>query len=52
MRAYPTQIAVDGQFFALSNQVGQGVFGTEYYRLARGAVGSERPEPDLFAGVA
>jgi N-acetyl-1-D-myo-inositol-2-amino-2-deoxy-alpha-D-glucopyranoside deacetylase len=53
MRAYPTQIAVDGQFFALSNDVGQGAFGVEYYRLATGpaAVPGEQ-ETDLFAGVA
>jgi N-acetyl-1-D-myo-inositol-2-amino-2-deoxy-alpha-D-glucopyranoside deacetylase len=52
MRAYPTQIAVDGHFFALSNDVGQGLFGVEHYRLARGpgpAAGG--PETDLFAGV-
>jgi N-acetyl-1-D-myo-inositol-2-amino-2-deoxy-alpha-D-glucopyranoside deacetylase len=53
MRAYPTQIAVDGQFFALSNDVGQGAFGLEHYRLARGEAGaSGEQEDDLFAGVA
>jgi N-acetyl-1-D-myo-inositol-2-amino-2-deoxy-alpha-D-glucopyranoside deacetylase len=52
MRAYPTQIAVDGHFFALSNDVGQGAFGLEHYRLARGRVGAaEGQEHDLFAGV-
>jgi N-acetyl-1-D-myo-inositol-2-amino-2-deoxy-alpha-D-glucopyranoside deacetylase len=52
MRAYPTQIAVDGMFFALSNDLGQGTFGIEHYRLARGvmAPGAEQ-ETDLFAGV-
>jgi N-acetyl-1-D-myo-inositol-2-amino-2-deoxy-alpha-D-glucopyranoside deacetylase len=52
MRAYPTQIEVDGHFFALSNDVGQGLFGLEHYRLARPAVrlAGER-ETDLFAGV-
>jgi N-acetyl-1-D-myo-inositol-2-amino-2-deoxy-alpha-D-glucopyranoside deacetylase len=52
MRAYPTQIAVDGQFFALSNDVGQGAFGLEHYRIARGelAPNGDR-ETDLFAGV-
>ena len=29
MRAYPTQIQVDGPFFALSNNLGQEVLGTE-----------------------
>jgi N-acetyl-1-D-myo-inositol-2-amino-2-deoxy-alpha-D-glucopyranoside deacetylase len=52
MRAYPTQITVDGPFFALSNNVGQGAFGLEHYRLTRGdlALGGEQ-ETDLFAGV-
>jgi N-acetyl-1-D-myo-inositol-2-amino-2-deoxy-alpha-D-glucopyranoside deacetylase len=52
MRAYPTQISVDGAFFALSNDVGQGAFGIEHYRLARGvmAPGAEQ-EADLFAGI-
>jgi N-acetyl-1-D-myo-inositol-2-amino-2-deoxy-alpha-D-glucopyranoside deacetylase len=53
MRAYPTQIAVDGHFFALSNDVGQGAFGLEHYRLARGELGAaEGREIDLFAGLA
>jgi N-acetyl-1-D-myo-inositol-2-amino-2-deoxy-alpha-D-glucopyranoside deacetylase len=52
MRAYPTQIAVDGQFFALSNDVGQGAFGIEHFRLTRGDLGTANPpETDLFAGV-
>lgn len=53
LRAYPTQVAVDGHFFALSNDVGQGAFALEHYRLARGPqlIGSEW-EKDLFAGVA
>jgi N-acetyl-1-D-myo-inositol-2-amino-2-deoxy-alpha-D-glucopyranoside deacetylase len=53
MRAYPTQIAVDGHFFALSNDIGQGAFGVEHYRLVAGAspVAGEH-ETDLFAGVA
>jgi N-acetyl-1-D-myo-inositol-2-amino-2-deoxy-alpha-D-glucopyranoside deacetylase len=52
MRAYPTQIAVDGQFFALSNDVGQGLFAVEHFRLARGvrAPGEDR-ETDLFTGI-
>jgi N-acetyl-1-D-myo-inositol-2-amino-2-deoxy-alpha-D-glucopyranoside deacetylase len=52
MRAYPTQIAVDGQFFALSNDIGQGAFGLEHYRLTRGALAPEGDrETDLFAWV-
>lgn len=56
MRAHATQIAVDGPFFALSNNVGQRAFGVEYYVLARGERGpAHRPdgrEADLFAGLA
>jgi N-acetyl-1-D-myo-inositol-2-amino-2-deoxy-alpha-D-glucopyranoside deacetylase len=53
MRCYPTQIAVDGQFFALSNDVGQGLFAVEHYRLVRGASGTQAGrEDDLFAGLA
>ncbi|MFF0449410.1 N-acetyl-1-D-myo-inositol-2-amino-2-deoxy-alpha-D-glucopyranoside deacetylase [Streptomyces sp. NPDC004609] len=53
MRAHATQIAVDGDFFALSNERGQPIFATEYYQLAEGEPGvpaGER-EHDLFAGV-
>jgi N-acetyl-1-D-myo-inositol-2-amino-2-deoxy-alpha-D-glucopyranoside deacetylase len=57
MRAHATQITVDGPFFALSNNLGQEVLGTEYYRLVRGTRGPAGPGPegwedDLFAGVA
>ncbi len=51
MRAHATQIAVDGPFFALSNDLGQPLFSTEYYQLVRGTAGASR-EDDLFAGVA
>jgi N-acetyl-1-D-myo-inositol-2-amino-2-deoxy-alpha-D-glucopyranoside deacetylase len=55
MRAHKTQIAVDGPFFALSNNVGQKAFGTEYYMLVKGspglAEGANGREADLFAGV-
>ncbi len=53
MRAHATQIAVDGPFFALSNELGQPIFATEYYQLVHGTSGApagER-EHDLFAGV-
>ncbi|MFJ7195129.1 MULTISPECIES: N-acetyl-1-D-myo-inositol-2-amino-2-deoxy-alpha-D-glucopyranoside deacetylase [unclassified Streptomyces] len=54
MRAHVTQIAVDGPFFALSNDLGQPVFTTEYYELVRGDSGAPQGvrEDDLFAGVA
>jgi N-acetyl-1-D-myo-inositol-2-amino-2-deoxy-alpha-D-glucopyranoside deacetylase len=52
MRAHYTQIAVDGPFFALSNDLGQPLFGAEYYRLVRGRAGAgDKREDDLFAGV-
>jgi N-acetyl-1-D-myo-inositol-2-amino-2-deoxy-alpha-D-glucopyranoside deacetylase len=56
MRAHPTQITVDGPFFALSNNLGLEVMGTEYYRLVRGqrgpaGSGPDGREDDLFAGL-
>jgi len=50
MRAHATQIALQGPYFALSNDLGQPVFTTEYYELARGERPEER-ESDLFAGI-
>ncbi|MFI0814596.1 N-acetyl-1-D-myo-inositol-2-amino-2-deoxy-alpha-D-glucopyranoside deacetylase [Streptomyces sp. NPDC021098] len=50
MRAHATQIAVDGPFFALSNDLGQPLFVHEHYRLVKGEPGAGR-EDDLFAGV-
>ncbi|KOG91083.1 N-acetyl-1-D-myo-inositol-2-amino-2-deoxy-alpha-D-glucopyranoside deacetylase [Streptomyces varsoviensis] len=50
MRAHATQIAVEGPFFALSNDLGQPLLSTEYYQLVRGAADAPR-EDDLFAGV-
>ncbi|MER6116826.1 N-acetyl-1-D-myo-inositol-2-amino-2-deoxy-alpha-D-glucopyranoside deacetylase [Streptomyces sp. NPDC001743] len=54
MRAHATQIALDGSFFALSNNLGQPVLTTEYYQLVSGAPGATggTRERDLFAGVA
>ncbi|GGP52414.1 N-acetyl-1-D-myo-inositol-2-amino-2-deoxy-alpha-D-glucopyranoside deacetylase [Streptomyces abikoensis] len=53
MRAHATQIAVDGPFFALSNDLGQPLFPVEYYRLVRGEPGAAEGvrEDDLFAGT-
>ncbi|MFJ9466992.1 N-acetyl-1-D-myo-inositol-2-amino-2-deoxy-alpha-D-glucopyranoside deacetylase [Streptomyces caniferus] len=53
MRAHYTQIAVDGPFFALSNDLGQPLFGTEHYRLVHGVPGAAdgAREDDLFAGL-
>jgi N-acetyl-1-D-myo-inositol-2-amino-2-deoxy-alpha-D-glucopyranoside deacetylase len=53
MRAHATQIEVDGPFFALSNNLGQEVWGVEYFSLARGhRASSAQRETDLFDGVA
>ena len=54
MKAHATQISVDGPFFALSNSVGNHVWGAESYRLAkgeRGPVDDRGWETDLFAGL-
>ena len=55
MRAHPTQISVDGPFFALSDNLGFKVWGREFYRLVRGKTSgpfdSNGREIDLFAGV-
>jgi N-acetyl-1-D-myo-inositol-2-amino-2-deoxy-alpha-D-glucopyranoside deacetylase len=55
MRAHATQIAVDGPFFSLSNDLGQPLGASEHYRLVEGTAGERDPktgwEPDLFAGV-
>jgi N-acetyl-1-D-myo-inositol-2-amino-2-deoxy-alpha-D-glucopyranoside deacetylase len=54
MKAHATQIEVDGPFFALSNNLGNQVWGYEYYRLAKGVQGpvnEDGLETDLFAGL-
>jgi N-acetyl-1-D-myo-inositol-2-amino-2-deoxy-alpha-D-glucopyranoside deacetylase len=55
MRAHATQIAVDSQFFAFSDNIGQRAFGREYYTLLAGPRGRGRGpqerESDLFAGL-
>jgi len=54
MRAHATQIAVDGSFFALSNDLGQPLPTVEYYRLVHGRpgpLGADGREADLFAGL-
>ena len=55
MRAHATQIAVESPFFALSDRVGQRVFGREYYTLLAGprgpGSGPHGREADLFAGI-
>jgi N-acetyl-1-D-myo-inositol-2-amino-2-deoxy-alpha-D-glucopyranoside deacetylase len=55
MKAHHTQIALDGPFFALSNNLGLQVWGHEYYTLIKGEKSapfdSNGRESDLFAGV-
>jgi N-acetyl-1-D-myo-inositol-2-amino-2-deoxy-alpha-D-glucopyranoside deacetylase len=54
LRAHRTQVTVDGQFFALSNNVGQQALGAEYYTLLvgeRGPAAADGRETDLFAGI-
>ena len=54
MKAHATQIEVDGPFFALSNNIGNKVWGTEFFRLAKGVQGptnGQGLETDLFAGL-
>jgi N-acetyl-1-D-myo-inositol-2-amino-2-deoxy-alpha-D-glucopyranoside deacetylase len=55
MKAHQTQITLDGPFFALSNNLGQQIWGDEYYTLVKG----EKSEPfdeqgretDLASGI-
>jgi len=55
MKAHETQITLDGPFFALSNNLGQQIWGDEYYTLVKG----EKTEPfdeqgretDLASGI-
>lgn len=55
MAAHKTQIALDGPFFALSNNIGLQVWGNEYYTLVRGVPAGpfddNGRETDLLAGV-
>ncbi len=55
MKAHATQIALDGPFFALSNNLGLKVWGQEFYTLVKGvkagALDANSRETDLFAGL-
>ena len=55
MKAHHTQIALDGPFFALSNNLGLQVWGHEYYTLVKGEKSApfdiSGRESDLFSGV-
>ena len=39
LRAHATQMAVDGMFFALSDNIGSRAFAVEHYRLVKGEPG-------------
>ncbi len=56
LAAHRTQVAVSGDWYALSNLLGRRVEGTEHYRLVAGEPGGDTDrdgrERDLFAGVA
>jgi N-acetyl-1-D-myo-inositol-2-amino-2-deoxy-alpha-D-glucopyranoside deacetylase len=55
MKAHKTQIALDGPFFALSNNLGLQIWGDEYYTLVKGEkcepFDSMGREQDLAAGI-
>ena len=55
MAAHGTQIAIDGPFFSLSNNLGLEIWGNEYYTLVKGEKSGELDaqghESDLFAGI-
>ena len=55
MRAHGTQIALDGPFFALSNNLGLQVWGYEYYTRVKGEKAAPLTdagyESDLFSGI-
>ena len=54
LRCYPTQITLDGPFFALSNNEGNQMWGVEYFRIVKGEpgeLGADGLESDLFAGI-
>ena len=55
MKAHETQIALDGPFFALSNNLGMQIWGDEYYTLVKGTKSApfdaNGRETDLTSGV-
>ena len=54
LASYPTQITLDGPFFALSNGKGNQMWGVEYFRIVKGEpgeLGADGLESDLFAGI-
>ena len=55
MKAHETQIALDGPFFALSNNLGLQIWGDEYYTLVQGEKSGpfddQGRETDLASGI-
>jgi N-acetyl-1-D-myo-inositol-2-amino-2-deoxy-alpha-D-glucopyranoside deacetylase len=55
MKAHKTQIALDGPFFSLSNNLGLQIWGDEYYTLVKGTKSepfdSLGRETDLTSGI-
>lgn len=51
MAAHRTQVEVDGDYFALSNKLGQPIQTTECYRLPEGGPAPRPLTDDLFTGV-
>jgi len=55
MKAHETQIALDGPFFALSNNLGLQIWGDEYYTLVKGnkcePLDTKGRETDLTSGI-
>jgi N-acetyl-1-D-myo-inositol-2-amino-2-deoxy-alpha-D-glucopyranoside deacetylase len=55
MKSHETQIALDGPFFALSNNLGLQIWGREYYSLVKGVAAApfnaDHRETNLFSGL-
>ncbi len=55
MREHPTQLSLDGPFFALSNQLGVEIMADEFYTLVKGVKSNPLDENgheiDLFNGI-
>jgi N-acetyl-1-D-myo-inositol-2-amino-2-deoxy-alpha-D-glucopyranoside deacetylase len=54
LSSYPTQITLDGPFFALSNNKGNEMWGSEFFRIVKGRLGeldADGLETDLFSGI-
>src|ERR1700716_2144307 len=49
--AHVSQNDPNSWFTTMASQIYELAFGTEYFQLVRGKLGSEPPEPDLFAGI-